>query len=270
MRRPEAAELVLLQASVLGDLTGLRVLSPAERAAILSPPSQGTLERRWEIYTSGYIARLAEALENDFPATRRILGEAPFRSLTARYVSRCPPRSYDIGRAGDRLAQFLRQDPLTADLPFLPDLARFEWSLAEAFVARDVEPLEWSELATLDPETVADTVFHLRPATTLIRSCYPLLELWAVQELDDADVSVTLEARPSAVLVRRHGLEVRRHVLAEDDAGFLEAAANGLRLAELTDSTTGEQAAALVRRFRFWVGEGLFEKPGRRTLRRPL
>jgi hypothetical protein len=254
----------LLQASFLEDLKAGRPLSDAERAVLFKNPARGDVEHRWDIYTSGYLARLVEALENDYPATRRILGEGAFRSLTARFVARYPPHSFDIGRAGEELAAFLGEDPLATDLPFLPDLARFEWSLAEAFVAADCEPLAWSELAAPGPEAVADTVYRLRPGTAVIRSRWPLLDQAATQDLADQEVSVELEGRPCAVLVYRRDLEVRRRLLEEPDAAFLENAAHGLRLAEALDQIDNSaEADRLVERFRCWVMEGVFEKPGR-------
>jgi hypothetical protein len=223
----------------------------------------GDVERRWAIYSSGYVARLVEALENDYPAVRRILGEGPFGSLVARYLRRFPPRSFDIGRAGERLPGFLEGDPLSADLPFLPDLARFEWSLAEAFVAADSVPLAWSDVAALGPEAVADARFRLRPGATLVRSSWPLLALWAAKDLADEDVDVPLEPAPFTVLVYRDGLEVRRRLVGEADAGFLEAASTGLRLSDLLSEASGTaEAAELVERFRAWVVDGLIEKPG--------
>jgi hypothetical protein len=228
----------------------------------LAPPTGG-VEHRWAIYSSGYVARLVEALENDYPAVRRILGEGPFGSLTARYVRRFPPRSFDIGRAGERLATFLGEDALAAELRFLPDLARYEWSLAEAFVAADSVPLAWSELTALGPEAVADATFRLRPGTALIRSSWPLLELWGAKDLADADVSIPLEGSPCTVLVDRDGLEVRHRLVGEADARFLEAASHGLRLPALLRGAADEtEAAGLVERFRLWVVSELFEKPG--------
>jgi len=221
------------------------------------------VERRWAIYSSGYVARLVEALENDYPAIRRILGEGPFGSLTARYVRRFPPRSFDIGRAGERLSTFLEDDPLASELRFLPDLARYEWSLAEAFVAADSVPLAWSELAALGPEAVADATFRLRPGTTLIRSSWPLLALWGAKDLADQDVSILLEGSPSTVLVHRNGLEVRQRLVGEADTRFLEAASHGQRLSELLRGAADEtEAAELVERLRLWVVSELFERPG--------
>lgn len=263
MLRLEATRLRKQQEEFLARL-GDRSASPwtGPEGPFLAPPA-GDVERRWAIYSSGFVARLVEALENDYPAVRRILGEGPFGSLTARYVRRFPPRSFDIGRTGDRLATFLEEDPLSAELPFLPDLARYEWALAEAFVAADSEPLAWSDLAALGPEAVADATFRLRPGTTLVRSSWPLVDLWGAQDLADEDVSIPLAPAPSTVLVHRAGLEVRRRLVGEADARFLEAAAGGLGLSDLLHGASGEaEAAALVERFRVWVVNELFEKPG--------
>ena len=265
MRRPEpgACDLASVQAWFLGDVTGHESRDAAFRAPVFEPPPCDTIETRWDIYSSGYVARLVEACENDYPATRRILGAGPFSSVVARYVRRCPPRSYDIGRVGDRLSAFLTEDPLTHDLPFLPDLARLEWCLAEAFIAADVEPLTWSALKALDPDAVADATFRLRPGTSLVDTRWPLLDLLSAQGKSEREVSVPMDDCSRSVLVHRQGLEVRYRAVVAEDADFLEVAGRGLRLADLATSSASEaQTEALVARFQAWVCEGLFINQG--------
>lgn len=260
---PPTSGLAALQASFLGDVTGQESRNASARVPIFELPPCDTTETRWDIYNSGYVARLVEAIENDYPATRRILGAGPFGSLVARYVRRCPPRSHDIGRAGDRLSAFLAQDPLTHDLPFLPDLARLEWCLAEAFIAADVEPLAWSALAALDADTVADTIFRLRPGTSLVDTRWPLLDLLSAKDMSDSEVSVRMDDCSRSVLVYRQGLEVRHRAIPADDADFLEVVARGLRLTDLAVCASSQaRTEALVARFQAWVREGLFINPG--------
>lgn len=167
MLRPDDLHPALgtLQSVFLHDITeGTRKRTSAVAPVLRfeTPPGDG-IGTRLDIYRSGYLARLVEAIESDYPALRRILGEGAFGSLVGRYARACPPRSFDIGRAGDRLPVFLDQDPLTRDLPFLPDLARLEWALRVAFVAPDATPLAWEDLGAIDPEAVADTAFRLLP-----------------------------------------------------------------------------------------------------------
>lgn len=253
----KAARLTLLEARVLGDLLGSQPATAEDRAAIFAPPPEDTIEGRWHVYTSGYLARLVEAIENDYPAVRRILGEGPFRSLVARYVRRCPPRSYDVGRVGDRLAQFLEADALTEDLPFLPDLARLEWALAEAFVAPDEPPLGWDALKRLTPEAVADLPLALHPSASLIRSRWPILELRECHGLPDQAVAIPVVGRPVNALVYRPELEVVRRAADDAEAALLSRLGGGATLASLGEQPGAVLPDRLAEMFRGWVAEGL-------------
>lgn len=246
-----------LESRLIGDLLGLAPASAEERALLLAAPPAGTLEERWHVYTSGYLARLVEAVENDYPAVRRILGEGPFRSLVARYARSCPPRSYDIGRTGDRLADFLETDPLAETLAFLPDLARFEWALAEAFVAADEPPLSWEALASIPPEVVAELPLALHPSVAVVRSRWPLFDLRDCQDLPDEAVAVPVQGRPLDALVCRRGLDVARRALDGDEADLLERIAVGATLGLLADVSGDVPPSRLAELFRLWVSEGL-------------
>jgi hypothetical protein len=221
-----------LQAVFLDDLTGLAVREVPDRADDFVLPSSSTVEARWHVYTHGYRARLAEALSEDFRAIHRILGEEVFESLLERYLSQCAPRSYDLGHAGDRLAGFLMSDRLTAELPFLTDLARLEWAMVEAFVAEDAEPLDPRELERLGPEAAAALRFTLQPAASIVRSSWPLDELWATRDQPDDAIDVELEGRPVTVAVLRRGWSVRCEALDEEEAQLAETARASVSLSE--------------------------------------
>jgi hypothetical protein len=211
-----------LERGVLNDLTGVLRRTVRERAEVFAEPPSGTVEDRWHVYAHGYLTRLAETLESDYPTVRRILGAEPFEDLVERYLETFPPRSFDLGRAGDRLPEFLETDPLSAGLPFLPDLALLERALAEAFVAEDAVPLTWSDVQALDPEGVAGLPLVLSPGTKLIRSPWPLGEIWESRRVKDDDVEIDLEGRPANVLVWRRGLRACCQSLDADLAAFVE------------------------------------------------
>ena len=260
---PEPVSLLVVERDFLDDFAGRRPAGAADRALRFLAPPQGSLEHRWSVYAAGYVSRLVEALENDYPALRRILGEGPFGSLVGRYVAVCPPRSFDIGRAGDRLTVFLEGDPLTADMPFLPDLARLEWTLAEAFVAEDAEPLRWEDLAGVDPGGLVGLPLRLVPGTAVVRSRWPLHALWRSKDQPDHAVSVQLEAPPTRTLVWRSGLQLRCRIADEVEARLVELGIEGRNLSEL-EATEVEAAGAdaWVARFRGLVMEGLFRAFG--------
>src|SRR5262245_9428366 len=79
------------------------------RSLFLDPPS-GSVALRWAIYQNAYVVRLVESLGTDYPAIGRIAGPSQFQSLCQRYLRSFPPSSHDIGRAGERLPEFLLAD----------------------------------------------------------------------------------------------------------------------------------------------------------------
>jgi hypothetical protein len=258
-----------VQLLLLSGLAEAPRLPPHEQEALFRRPPEGSVSGRWDVYTSGYLARLVEALENDYPAVRRILGSKRFWELTERYLKDFPPRSYDVGRVGERLAVFLGTDGLIESLPFLGDLARLEWQIAESFVAPDSEPLRWTDLQRMAPDEVADLPLSLRPGVALLRSPWPLLDLWKCKDRETEEISVRVEGRPpSRVLVSREEGEVRCRDVGETDARFIEAVRWG---GSLVDVQAGLGASASLERliacFRRWVDEGVFRDPEGRICR---
>lgn len=256
MRLAEPPLLRQLQACVLRSLREESFDARLEH--LLASPAGDTVGARWHVYASGYHARLVEALENDFPALRRILGAGPFASLTARYARALPPRSFDLGRFGDRLAGFLHADPLAAELPFLSDLARLEWALAEAFVARGEAALDLATVQAAGAERVAEWRLGLVAGAQVIESAWPLVELWATQAQEDREVDVDLRQGPAWVLARRRGERSEPLSLGTADAALLRAIAGGARLGDLAaEATEPEQVDDLALRFRAWIEAGV-------------
>ena len=252
MRRPRPEEPILreAQAEFLDDLTGRRPRTPGARAAAFRCPPRGSVEDRWLVYGHGYLARIAEVLGLEYAAIRRILGAAAFEALVARYLDVFPPRSFDLSRAGDRLPAFLEFDRLSVDLPFLPDLAKLERTISVSFVAADGVPAGWEELRRHSLEQLLALRFGLLPGVALVRSSWPLDELWACRfEGDDGAVSVALAGRPANVLVYRRDGRVRVERVGDAEALLVEAATCGdATLADLQQLTgAGADSAGLAR-----------------------
>ncbi len=248
--RPDADELRLSQQGFLDDLTGRRTRSDTERQSAFRRPRRGSVADRWHVYAHGYIARIVEAVGLEYAAIRRILGAEAFEALLTRYLGVFPPRSFDLARIGDRLPAFLEFDRATVDLPFLPDLARLERTIAESFVAADATAARWEELRRRAPEELLALRFGLLPGVALVRSAWPLDELWACRfEEDDDAISIALEGRASNVLVFRRDGRVRVESIGETEAALIEAASCGdATLPDLQELTgAGSDAGDLTR-----------------------
>jgi len=216
------------------------------------------------VYSHGYTARVVEALEQEFASVRRILGAEAFAALIERYLAVFPPRAFDLGRVGDRLGRFLEFDRLSVELPFLPDLARLEHTISECFTAAEARVLSWADLQAKSADDVAALRMSLAPGVALLRSSWPLKDLWASRlEPNDEAVSIEVANRPSAVLVSRRDGRVFVEVVTDAESAVLEAAGTGdVTLPDLHALTgTPETAAAVARligTFRGLIARGVF------------
>ena len=153
----------------LGDATraaSASVGQPALRTeAVATASSRLTAAERVEIYRSMYLARLVEALADDYPTVRHQLGDEAFRKLTARYAARHPSRTHTLARFGDHLADHLAERTDLPDRALLRELARFEAALNRAFDAEPAAPLSRDAFARLPFDEWATT--RLIPAPSL-------------------------------------------------------------------------------------------------------
>jgi len=119
-------------------LTASRSLSAAERIAI---------------YQRGYMLRLQECLQSDFPAVRRIAGEQRFEALVRAYLERHPSRHWSLNPLGQDFARFLeREAPRGPRIGLLAGLARLEWAMQEVFEAPPSAALAPDALQRIAPE----------------------------------------------------------------------------------------------------------------------
>jgi hypothetical protein len=126
---------------------------------------------RLELYHRQYWYRLLDSLAEDFPALRRLLGEAAFWSLLERYLEANPPRSYTLRHLGAGLASFIAQGPGELPHPIhAEELARIEYALCRAFDAAD-QP-------AIPPNELAHARLALQPHLTLLGLRTPTDALW--------------------------------------------------------------------------------------------
>ena len=264
--RPDTSSLAEVQRAFLRRLGGLE--PPDGRELPFRRPPRGEIADRWHVYAHGHVARLTEALSLEYAAVSTILGPEAFAALVARYVAVFPPRSFDLARAGDRLARFLEFDSSALELPFLPDLARLEEAASTCFTAADAEPIAWDALRALQPEEVSRMVFALAPGVASIASAWPVADLWALRlrfETDAESGSIPLEGRPQTALVWRHEERVRVAAISPDEASLVEAARIGaLTLEDLTElpGVADEVSAvgAMLAAFRSLIERGVLVK----------
>lgn len=197
-----------------GDTAVLEALEPGELSA----------QKRLDIYRNNVFSNYRGALEAVYPTILSLVGVDYFRQAAHRYVQRYPSYSGDIHHYGKEFCDLLADLPGTADLAYLPDVARLEWFIHAAFHAADRERLDLSRLQGIPPDKYPQLRFVLNPAARLLDSEFPIRRIWQVNLPDyKGDQHVDLSVGGDTVLVMRRNFVMEVEAIATAEASMLTA-----------------------------------------------
>src|SRR6516162_6592963 len=189
------------------------------------------------IYRHHAFATLGDALQVTFPVVCRLVDKRFFAYAAHEYLREHPPHSRCLVEYGADFADFLADFKPSKDLPYLPDVARFEWALNIAATVREATPLQAGTLAAIQPGEAAYVALRLQPSLSYFASPWPIDAIWEANQGD--------EVRPIDITSGGTSLEIRRAgeavVWRRLDAGtfaFRTALADGLVLAAAMAAAT--------------------------------
>jgi len=155
---------------------------------IIGPDKQGKkqLGFRLQAYRDSILGSWLASLKTTYPALQRLIGEESFEIIIDDYLRKLTEHPADIGLLGKGLADYLQQHEIAKMLPYIVDLARYEWQWHLAFNAKEAEQF----IATYQ---------------------YQVDQIWVgCQPEYDGDFSdINANIRETTLLLRRYGLEVQ-------------------------------------------------------------
>ena len=167
-------------------------------------------ERRFAVYRNNVVAGLIDALTQRFPVVRRLVGDAFFEAMARVYVVTCAPTSPVMLLYGENFPEFVKDFVPAANVPYLSDIARLEIARGRAYHATDAASLEPRAFAALPPGRLADVRFDFHPSVSIIKSSYPIVSIWQVNDDPDHAVPIAPWAPEAALVARPFGdVEVR-------------------------------------------------------------
>ena len=133
-------------------------------AAFIAPNSRLMPFERLEIYNRQYWYRVLDALAEDFPALRAVVGSRAFQQLSIDYLTAHPSRSFSLRNLGSKLVEWLAAHPQYAGRRqrLALDVVRIEWAFIEAFDNAERTPLTLDQIATLDGRSPLGLQPHLQ------------------------------------------------------------------------------------------------------------
>lgn len=180
--------------------------------------------RRFSVYRNNVAVSLTEALRVAFPVLCKLLGNENFDRLAGIFLRAHPPRSPMMMHYGQDLPAFLETFEPLQQIGYLPDVARLENAIRLSYHAKDAEPVDTAVIASLPPEQLTGARVRFAPAIQMVRSPWPLYDIWRFNSEDGAPKP---EARAQSVLVTRAEYDPMPHPLTPPEAICLAALMEG-------------------------------------------
>jgi hypothetical protein len=196
-------------------------------------------ETMFGVYRNAYWARLVEALGNDLPGLKALMGDETFDKMARAYVAKHPSQHPSIRWAGQHIAAFLANEPPYRDEPWFADMARFDWALAFAFDAADASAAGLADLVGVPPEFWGSIRLVFHPTLDAFRISTPVDEA-RPQLLENADIQLDRAARcDRAIMAWRIGLDVKFRAIDPLEFSALQAMQDGATFGDLCELVAG-------------------------------
>ncbi|MEO6697102.1 MAG: DNA-binding domain-containing protein [Gammaproteobacteria bacterium] len=241
------------------------VLTPKPGHAIqaqVASDTQASAEFRLQVYAEAYRLRLEEALETDFEGMHSLLGDEQFHALCLRYVDAHPSTHYSLRYFGRYMSDFLRATSPYAAQGVLADLARFEWSLIDAFDAPDDQVVTVEDMARFAPEAWPLLRFEVHASVQHLKLNWNAPRIWAAIKDQQTPPAPEKYEPPASWLVWRQNYQSYYRPLSGAEVSALECARAGKNFAEvcedLCQQMAEEETAAVAAGFLHrWISDGL-------------
>jgi hypothetical protein len=224
----------------------------AAAEAIIAPNNRLSAFERLQLYNRQYWYRLLDALADDFPALRALLGPRRFEKCSIAYLNDHPSRSFSLRNLGSSLVEWMAEHPERSGRRhrLALDVARIEWAFVEAFDNAEQKPLTTAQIRAL----CGGSRFALQPHVRLLALDHPavdlVLALHSRQRRDSSEAGVRHEdssdlsseklprvfRRPTWVVAHRVDNSVYYRDLMREEFFTLTAIQNGQSLSEALEA----------------------------------
>ena len=191
--------------------------------------------RRFDVYRNNVAASLTDALEVGFPAVQSLIGRDRFKTVAGQFLRAHPPETPILMQYGAAFPAFLERFQPLAHIRYLADVARLEQAQREAYHAADAAPVPPDQIATIPPEALGEVVITLAPALHVIRSAWPVHNIWRFATEHGAPKP---HAVAQDVLITRPAFDPVLTILPAGGASFIAALHSSAPLATALDKAT--------------------------------
>jgi hypothetical protein len=203
---------------------------------------------RLGIYRNNFLISLGEALKANFPVTLQLIGRDFFEQAARRFVLAHPPLRPCLFEYGAEFPDYLRDLPQLSALPYVADMARFEFARVAAYNAPAEQYIAADTLAGLPPERLEAIAIRRARHARIVIVHAPVPALWKAHQMPEPDLAgIDMTLRLHALLVCRPDRALVVRELDRPTAQFLSAAESETQLGVAAAHCAAGDDAALGR-----------------------
>jgi len=204
-----------------------------------------TTQPAFAVYRNTVMRGCIDALQANYPAVARLVGEEWFRAAAGVHVREALPTDPTLLFYGSIFAEFLGRFEPAAGLPYLPGVARLDRYWTEAHAAPDIEAIDPAAITRLAPDVLADAILRPHPAARWAWfDDAPIYTIWSRNRNDSGDFVADLDWRAEGALLTRPRDNVEWIALDAAGCAFLDACAAGRTLADAAQASLEMQGDA--------------------------
>lgn len=203
-----------------------------------------TAQPAFAVYRNTVMKGCIDALQANYPAVTRLVGEEWLRAAAAIYVRNALPDRPTLLHYGAGFADFLARFEPAAELPYLPGVARLDRCWIEAHAAASEDALTGTAARRL-----AESNFfraRLQPHAAARWAWFddaPIYSIWSRNRGSETTAG-DIDWRPEGALLTRPRDAVQWRALDRAGCAFLDACAAGGTLAMAAQAALEAQADA--------------------------
>lgn len=189
---------------------------------------------RLQVYRNNFRLSLTGNLAAIYPVLKKLVGEQFFNYACKEFIRDYPSRHGNLHEYGVEFADFIEHFDPARSLRYLADMARLEWAYHEVFHEAAGGRLDTQALQNVKPEHYPDIVFFLHPATRILESRYPLIDIWQTNQ-EEKPQHIVLNQKDYFFLVGRRNNENVFQTLSKLDYDFLSMVESQQRLQTISE-----------------------------------
>ncbi len=162
---------------------------------IIKAPKDCCVKKRFAVYQNSIFASRQKILKNIYPVCQKLVGIDFFNYMANQYFH---PGSQSLNEYGRDFPEFMQDFEPLQSLPYLPDVARFEWAFHASFTDADVKITK--------EELQEESILGLNTGSYLLFSRYPVYRIWEMNQSDASqnEILEIIEANHYYLIVRQH------------------------------------------------------------------